>query len=48
MFQAEGTRPKPGDSEGGIRAKGMSRNHESPTLGRQWGFCVLGLATYLI
>ena len=48
MFQAEGTRPKPGDGEGGIRAKGMSGNHESPTLGRQWGFCELGLATYLI
>ena len=48
MFQAEGTHPKPGDGEGGVRAKGMSSSHESPTLGRQQGFCGLCLATYLI
>ena len=48
MFQAEGTHPKPGDGEGGVRAKGMSSSHESPTLGCQQGLCGLGLATYLI
>ena len=47
MFQAEGTQPKPGDGEGGVRAKRMTGSHESPTLGRQRGFPGLGLATYL-
>ena len=48
MFQAEGTCLKPGDGEGGARAKGMSGSHESPTLRCQRGFRGLGLATYLI